>query len=156
MASPNSPSRRHRLRDLPLKGGQKALKRVLRARRDRVRRGRTKRIGALLLTLALLAYGASPVDLIPDRILGPVPLLGWLDDLVVLPLGFWLVARLLRGAERERHAARRLAAGLVGADLQERRHERLRSAVLIVLGTALGVAAGLVVQRLLGGPPPGG
>jgi len=41
--------------------------------------------------LALLAYALSPIDLIPDFI----PVLGWLDDLLILPLGFALILRRL-------------------------------------------------------------
>ena len=38
-----------------------------------------------------LLYALSPVDLIPDFI----PVLGYLDDLVVVPLGIWLTVRLI-------------------------------------------------------------
>ena len=43
-----------------------------------------------LLALAVAAYALSPIDLIPDFI----PVLGILDDLVLLPLGVALVLRL--------------------------------------------------------------
>jgi len=46
---------------------------------------------ARLLALAVVAYALSPIDLIPDA----VPVLGLLDDLVLLPLGLWLVIRLI-------------------------------------------------------------
>ncbi len=46
---------------------------------------------ARLLAVAVAAYALSPIDLIPDFI----PVLGWLDDLVIVPLGLVLVRRLV-------------------------------------------------------------
>jgi uncharacterized membrane protein YkvA (DUF1232 family) len=46
---------------------------------------------AKLIALATVAYALSPVDLIPDFI----PVLGYLDDLVVVPFGVWLCLRLI-------------------------------------------------------------
>ena len=42
---------------------------------------------AILGLLAIFAYVVSPIDLIPDY----VPFAGWLDDLVVVPVGFALL-----------------------------------------------------------------
>ena len=39
----------------------------------------------------VVAYALSPIDLIPDF----VPVLGYLDDLVLMPLGLLLVLRLI-------------------------------------------------------------
>jgi uncharacterized membrane protein YkvA (DUF1232 family) len=48
---------------------------------------------AKALAVAVAAYALSPIDLIPDFI----PIVGYLDDLVIVPLGIWLVVSLIPG-----------------------------------------------------------
>lgn len=48
-------------------------------------------IGAKLLAGAVAAYALSPIDLIPDFI----PVLGLLDDLLIVPAGIWLASRMI-------------------------------------------------------------
>lgn len=44
-----------------------------------------------LLPWLVLAYALSPLDLIPDFI----PVLGYLDDMLLLPLGLWLSCKMI-------------------------------------------------------------
>jgi uncharacterized membrane protein YkvA (DUF1232 family) len=49
---------------------------------------------AKALAIAVAAYALSPIDLIPDF----VPVLGYLDDLVIVPLGILAVTKLVPAA----------------------------------------------------------
>jgi uncharacterized membrane protein YkvA (DUF1232 family) len=59
---------------------------------------------AKALGAVVVAYALSPIDLIPDFI----PVLGYLDDLILIPLGVALTVRLIPRdiMERSRAAAR--------------------------------------------------
>ena len=46
---------------------------------------------AKALAVVVVAYALSPIDLIPDFI----PVLGYLDDVILVPLGLLLVVRLM-------------------------------------------------------------
>jgi uncharacterized membrane protein YkvA (DUF1232 family) len=56
------------------------------------------------LALLIAAYAVSPVDLIPDFI----PVLGHLDDVILIPLGIWLLLHLIPAEVLDEH--RRAAA----------------------------------------------
>ncbi|CAA9407270.1 MAG: protein of unknown function DUF1232 [uncultured Rubrobacteraceae bacterium] len=43
------------------------------------------------LAIIVVAYAFSPIDLIPD----PIPVLGYLDDLILVPLGIALAVRMI-------------------------------------------------------------
>ena|SRR5690348_7412506 len=73
------------------------------------------------LAFAVAAYALSPIDLVPDFI----PVLGYLDDLVIVPLGLMLVLRLTprevlvasrikAEAAADRPVSRGMAAAIVG------------------------------------------
>lgn len=55
--------------------------------------GRDRRTpwAAKVLAIAVVAYALSPIDLIPDFI----PVLGYLDDLLIVPLGILFAVRLI-------------------------------------------------------------
>ena len=46
---------------------------------------------AKVLAVVVVAYALSPIDLIPDFI----PVLGYLDDVILLPILIWLTVRLI-------------------------------------------------------------
>lgn len=48
-------------------------------------------LAAKLVGLLVAAYALSPIDLIPDFI----PVLGLLDDAIVIPIGIWLFEKLI-------------------------------------------------------------
>lgn len=78
----------------PLWSGVKAWARDL--KRDVVAlwiaaRDRRTPLLAKLLAASVAAYALSPIDLIPDFI----PVLGYLDDLLIVPLGILLTIRLV-------------------------------------------------------------
>jgi uncharacterized membrane protein YkvA (DUF1232 family) len=57
---------------------------------------------AKLLVAAIVAYVLSPIDLIPDFI----PVLGYVDDLLIVPLGISLALKLIPRAIVDEHRAR--------------------------------------------------
>ncbi len=87
----------------------------------------------------VVAYALSPLDLIPD----PVPVLGHLDDLVVIPLGILLAVKLIPG-EVLADARRRADASVPAAPGR-------RGLAVVLVAWALIIVAGLLVTvRLLG------
>ena len=78
---------------------------------------------AKAMAMTTAAYAFSPIDLIPDFI----PVLGYLDELVILPLFIWLTIRLVPPdimAELRAEADQRLS---------DRRPRSMTGAVVIVL-----------------------
>ncbi|HEY0602017.1 MAG TPA: YkvA family protein [Herpetosiphonaceae bacterium] len=78
---------------------------------------------ARVVAACVVGYAFSPIDLIPD----PIPILGYLDDLILLPLGIALALRLIppqvmaecreqaREAMREGRPSNWIAAGVIVA-----------------------------------------
>ena len=100
-----------------------------------VRDARTPRASKAVAWL-VLAYALSPIDLIPDFI----PVLGLLDDLLLLPLGVMLAVRLApRGLWQEM---------LARAQAFEGRLPRLAAGLVLVLLIWLALLAGFVAWLL--------
>jgi uncharacterized membrane protein YkvA (DUF1232 family) len=54
---------------------------------------------AKAVAACVAVYALSPIDLIPDVI----PILGYLDDLILVPLGIWVAIRLIPPPLLEEH-----------------------------------------------------
>jgi uncharacterized membrane protein YkvA (DUF1232 family) len=95
---------------------------------------------AKALALAIAAYAASPIDLIPDFI----PVLGYLDDLILVPAGIWLVLKWIpaevMAEARQRSAERMDVDGAAG---------RKAAAVIVVLWLLAALLCGLWLYRAL-------
>ena len=97
--------------------------------------------GARIVGGLTVAYALSPIDLIPDFI----PVLGMLDDIVLVPVGLWLAWRLLPVDLVARYQAQR--AELV-AQLPQ---SKMAAVVVVVLWL---VALGLIARYFYGGAAP--
>ena len=94
---------------------------------------------AKLLAAGIVAYAVSPIDLIPDF----VPVLGYLDDLILIPAGIALAIRLIPDA--------------VLADCRAHAHETFKNeklvswvagAVIVVIWLALATLCIVTVYEL--------
>ena len=61
---------------------------------------------AKVLAVCIAAYAVSPIDLIPDFI----PILGYADELIILPLGILLVVKMIPADVMAEHRAQAVAA----------------------------------------------
>lgn len=91
---------------------------------------------AKALAIAVAAYALSPIDLIPDFI----PVLGYLDDVILVPLGILLVIHLIPPDIMAKH--RDLAAAA-----QERPVSRGAAVVVLAIWIILVIAAGWLIYR---------
>jgi uncharacterized membrane protein YkvA (DUF1232 family) len=83
--------------------------------------------------LAIAAYALSPIDLIPDFI----PILGLVDDALIIPAGIWLFVKMLPEGLFEEHVA-----------AAERASQRPRSIVGILLVMGVWALAALLAYSI--------
>lgn len=95
---------------------------------------------ARVFAACVVGYAFSPIDLIPD----PIPVFGYLDDLVIIPLGVALAIRtipepvLAECREKARRASR-----------ESRPVNRVAAAVVVAVWLALAVLAIYLTVRIL-------
>jgi uncharacterized membrane protein YkvA (DUF1232 family) len=85
------------------------------------------------LALVIAAYALSPIDLIPDFI----PVLGYLDDLLIVPLGIAVVIRMIPGPL--------MAEFRQTASARQQRPRSIAGALFVI---ALWLAAAVLLARL--------
>lgn len=98
---------------------------------------------AKLFAALVVGYAFSPIDLIPDAI----PILGYLDDLILVPLGVALTVRMIPKdvlSESRQKAQEMIERG-------ERPVSRAAAVVIVVLWLALAALGVLIVVRLVRG-----
>ena len=97
---------------------------------------------AKLFAAVVVAYALSPIDLIPDFI----PVLGYLDDLVLLPLGIALAVKMIPP-----HVMAECCVKAEKCLAQRKRHNWIAGAAVVAVWWALvGGLLALVLNRLLG------
>jgi uncharacterized membrane protein YkvA (DUF1232 family) len=95
---------------------------------------------AKALGACIIAYALSPIDLIPDF----VPVVGYLDDLVLVPLGLLLLLRLIPAPVMTEHRA-------AAAEIAQRPVSYAGAAGIIVIWFAvLAVAAYATARHFTG------
>jgi uncharacterized membrane protein YkvA (DUF1232 family) len=95
---------------------------------------------ARILAAGVVAYAFSPIDLIPDFI----PILGYLDDLLIIPLGIWVSLKLIPSyilAEHRQRAEEIMRQGLPVS--------RAGAAIVIAIWVLLTALVGLLAYHLV-------
>lgn len=94
---------------------------------------------ARVLAGVTVAYAFSPIDLIPDFI----PILGYLDDLIIVPLGIWLVLKMIPPqvlTECREQAAAEIERG--------KQINPTAAAVIIAIWIGLGILAAILIKQI--------
>jgi uncharacterized membrane protein YkvA (DUF1232 family) len=93
-----------------------------------------------LLAACIVGYAFSPIDLIPDF----VPVLGYLDDLILIPLGIALLLKVIPSevmAECREKAAISMAGG--------KPRNWIAAAIIVLIWIGLAIGGVVLTMRLL-------
>jgi uncharacterized membrane protein YkvA (DUF1232 family) len=97
---------------------------------------------AKVFTALVVGYAFSPIDLIPD----PIPIIGYLDDLVLVPLGAYLAMKMIPAQvmDEARERARQTMA-------QGKPVNKVAAVVIVVIWIGLAILVGVLVYRRIKG-----
>src|SRR6266480_180620 len=91
---------------------------------------------AKALAICVAGYALSPIDLIPDF----VPILGYMDDVVIVPLGLLIVIKLIPAEIMAEHRA-------LAAAAQDRPVSHTAAIVIVIVWAACILLAGWLCYR---------
>lgn len=95
---------------------------------------------ARILAGVVVAYAFSPIDLIPD----PIPILGYLDDLVLLPLGVFLALKLVPPLVMSESRVKAVEVIAQGKPVN-----KVAAGVIVLIWIGLAALATVIIIRLL-------
>jgi len=93
---------------------------------------------ARIFAAVVVGYAFSPIDLIPD----PIPILGYLDDLVLIPLGAYLAVKMIPAQVMDESRAKAKEVIAQGMPVNN-----VAAVVIVLIWIGLAAAAGFFVYR---------
>jgi uncharacterized membrane protein YkvA (DUF1232 family) len=96
---------------------------------------------ARVFAACVVGYAFSPIDLIPD----PIPILGYLDDLVLVPLGIALAIRMIPPGVLAECREKAAATAREGVPVN-----RIAAVVIVAIWLLLAALAAWLVARAVG------
>jgi len=93
---------------------------------------------ARIFAAVVVGYAFSPIDLIPD----PIPILGYLDDLVLIPLGAYLAVKMIPAQVMDESRAKAKEVIAQGMPVN-----KVAAVVIVLIWIGLAAAAGFFVYR---------
>ena len=97
---------------------------------------------AKVFSAVVVGYAFSPIDLIPD----PIPILGYLDDLVMIPLGVFLAIKMIP-AEVMTYSRRKA----VEVMAQGKPVNKVAAAIIVLIWVGVAVLGIMLVTRWIRG-----
>jgi len=82
-----------------------------------------------IFAVCVVGYAFSPIDLIPD----PIPIVGYLDDLILVPLGIALALKMIPKEVMAEYREQAEAVMLIGKPVN-------RVAAIVIIGIWVGMA----------------